>query len=77
MKRFLILTLSVLSLMVVVKEGGAVDEAPKKINLDAQNIARAAQIIRQNQALFNNPEMLERYRRLTQALNKAKVQNRE
>ena len=42
----------------------------KKINLKAENIKRAAEIISRNKALFSNPEMMKKYVNLVNSLKK-------
>lgn len=42
----------------------------KKINLNAQNIRKAAEAIRKNEALFKDPEMMKRYADIVNKLKK-------
>jgi len=44
----------------------------KKINLNAESIKKASEIIKNNPALFQDPEQLEKLMRLAQSLRQAK-----
>ncbi len=69
MKKIMILSLSFLLLLGVTTAGFAQE---KKVNIKAENIKRVIEIIKQNPALFRDPEKIKLFLRLAQSLQKKK-----
>jgi hypothetical protein len=67
MNKAMIVVVSILLILGVASPGFAQN---KKINLNAENIRKASEVIKRNEALLMNQEMMERYQRLAKTLNK-------
>ncbi|MCA9406063.1 MAG: hypothetical protein KC684_05960 [Candidatus Omnitrophica bacterium] len=63
--------LLVLTALVIAAQPARAEEK-KAMNLDAENIRKAAEIMQKNKALFQDPEALQRFVRLSQSLKKSK-----
>ena len=67
MKKAMILGVSVFLILGIATPGFA---QKKKLNINAANIKKASEIIKRNEALLKNKDMMERYQRLVKSLNK-------